>query len=248
LSSCGHPPERSAPLETFTWRAQPISFSPPPQQWGREGETSDGLLGVRFVLARGGGQCMTVATCAWLADRDRRGAIAQLIARHDSLPEPVFLHEIGLARARTDDPLSDEDAAAALTVNAALDRAVSDYLDHHPGFVEIDLQAALQAAQSYEPTLAVVLPRLRLHPEAMSEPARWHIGYERDTTLAGFPAFASDDTLVTPERPLLYHEIFWVVNRCAFKASYQGTRENLGRFNSLVASIQFPDSSHALTR
>ena len=75
------------------------------------------------------------------------------------------------------------------------------------------------------------------------EPERWRIGYERDTILAGYPAFASDDTLFTPERPLLYREIFWVVNGCAFKAVYQGTAANLPTFAEVVDSIQFPEGA-----
>ncbi len=240
--------ERLAPTETFAWRAQLISFSPPPATWYREGENSGGLLGVRFVLRGGGGQCITVATYDWIADRDRRPAIERLIEDWESLPQQEFLHEASLARARTDDPFSDRDAATSLSVNEALERAGQDYLNDHRGFVKQDLESALQGAQSYEPTLAEILPRIRLSPEAMQEPERWRIAYERDTTLAGYPAFASDDTLITPEGPLLYRQVFCVVNRCAFKVEYQGTREHLGLFDRLVGSIQFPDSTHAIAR
>ncbi len=106
-----------------------------------------------------------------------------------------------------------------------------------------DLNAALRAASSYEPTLAEMLPHIRLRPERMQHPEWWRIGRERDTTLAGLPAFASDDTLVTPERPLLYREVFWVVKGCAFKAVYQGTPENLGTFYRMVESIRFPEDA-----
>jgi hypothetical protein len=102
------------------------------------------------------------------------------------------------------------------------------------------LYEALAAAHAYRPTLDDVRWTLRLRPDQMQEPDRWRIGRERDTTLAGYPAFAGDDTLITDERPLLYHEIIWVVNRCAFKATYQGTKENLRTFQRVVASVQFP--------
>ena len=105
----------------------------------------------------------------------------------------------------------------------------------------------MRAASSYAPTLPELLPHLRLHPEQMQEPFRWRIAYERDTTLAGNPAFASDDTLITPERPLLYREIFWVVDGCAFKAVYQGTPENVPTFAQVVDSIRFPEAVGAIT-
>src|SRR6185503_10254812 len=109
------------------------------------------------------------------------------------------------------------------------------------GFASADLQAALRAAKNYEPTLEEVLPTIRLRPERTQNPEYWRIGYERDTVVAGRPAFASDDTLVLPEQTLLYHEVFWVVNGCAFKATFQGREENLATFHRVVETIQFPE-------
>jgi len=242
----GGGPEPLGRAETFHWVAQPITFSPPSGKWERQGDNGGGMLGVRFILTGGGGQCISVLAHKMLADRSRREAIEKLIARRDSLSRREFLREISLARARTDDPITDGESAAAVEINASLDRAMNDYLSESPPtFVDNNLAAALRAAKSYEPTLAELLPRIRLHPEQKQEPERWKIAYERDTTLAGHPAFASDDTLFTPERPLLYREIFWVVNGCAFKAVYQGTPDNLKTFAQVVDSIQFPEEADA---
>ena len=241
----GREPVPLEPAETFTWVAQPISFSPPPGKWERQGDNGGGTLGVRFILSGGGGQCISVAAYRLLAERDRRKALERLISRRDSLSRREFLDELSLARARTDDPISEREAAAAQDINASLDRAMTDYLSDSPGFVASDLDAALRTASAYQPTLEEILPIVRLRPERMTEPDRWRIAYERDTVLAGHPAFASDDTLITPERPLLYREIFWVVNGCAFKAVYQGTPANIPTFDRLVDSIQFATEAHA---
>ena len=240
-SGCGAPVAKLAPAETFHWVAQPIAFSPPAGPWERQGDNGGGLLGVRFILRGGGGQCISVYAHRQLAERDRREAIARLIARHDSLSRREFLDELSLARARTEDPISPREATTAQAINDALDRAERDFFDEQPGFVAADLDAALRAADAYQPTLAELLPSIRLRPERMQEPARWRIAYERDTTLAGRPAFASDDTLIAPERALLYREVFWVVNGCAFKAVYQGTDQNLRTFARVVDSIRFPE-------
>jgi hypothetical protein len=235
---------RNDPLlsaETFHWVAQPIAFSPPPARWRREGDNGGGMLGVRFVLTGGLGQCITVAAHTGIAERDRRDAISKLISRRDSVAQHEFLSELSLARPRMDDPLSDREAENARTINAALDRAMTEYLSGRMGYADASLYEALAAAHAYQPTLDEVRWRLTLRPEAMQEPDRWRIGRERDTTLAGYPAFAGDDTLITPEGPLLYHEVVWVVNRCAFRATYQGTKENLGIFEQVVASIRFPE-------
>jgi hypothetical protein len=231
------------PAETFNWVAQPLAFSPPPSKWYRQGDNGGGLLGVRFILTGGGGQCISVYAHRQLAERDRREAIARLISRRDSLSGREFLDELSLVRPRSEDPISPRETVTAQAINDAVDRAMRDHFAEQPGFVAADLDAALRAASSYQPTFAELLPHIRLRPERMQEPWRWKIAYERDTTLAGRPAFASDDTLFTPERPLLYREIFWVVNGCAFKAVFQGTAANLPTFAQVVDSIQFPEGA-----
>jgi len=234
--------------ETFTWVRQPITFSPPSDPWYRQGENGNGTLGVYFILRGGGGQCISVGAYRWFAERDRREALARLIARRDSLSRRGFLDELSLARARTEEPISEREAATAQRINDALDRAMTAYLSDSPGATAAGLDDALEAANAYEPTLPEMLPRIRLRPERMQEPDRWRIAYERDTTIAGLPAFASDDTLITDERPLLYRQIFWVVNGCAFHTTYQGTRENLKTWHRLIETIRFPEGAHVALR
>jgi hypothetical protein len=234
--------------ETFNWVRQPIAFSPPSGPWERQGENGNGTLGVYFILRGGGGQCISVGAYRLIAERDRREALARLISRRDSLSRREFLDDLSLARARTDDPISDREAAAAQAINEALDRAMTAYLSDSPGALAAGLEDALEAATAYQPTLQEMLPRIGLRPERMREPDRWRIGYERDTTIAGLPAFASDDTLITDERPLLYRQIFWVVKGCAFHTTYQGTPENLKTWHRLIATIQFPESARVAMR
>src|SRR5262245_16711662 len=84
LSSCGTRMEKLQAPETFSWCPQPIAFSPPPSRWWRQGTNGDGTLGVRFILTGGGGQCISVAGYSSFVERDRRDAVARLIARRDS--------------------------------------------------------------------------------------------------------------------------------------------------------------------
>lgn len=231
------------PLETFTWTGQPISFSPPPPVWYREGDNGGGMLGVRFVLSGGLGECISVLAYRQMAERNRGDALRRLLARRDSLSQNEFLREVSLARPPLDAAVSPSESDAARAVNAALDQATEHYLAGSREFVKMDLETAIEAATSYKPTLHEMLTVMRLHPESMQEPERWRIGYEHDTTLAGLPAFAAEDTLITPDRPMLYQEIYWVVNGYAFKAVYQGTPPNLPAFRALVNTIRFPDAA-----
>jgi len=243
LASCGRPhqDEPLLPVETFSWCPQPIAFAPPPSRWYRQGDNGGGTLGVRFILRDGGGQCISLAGYRAFAERNPKAAIERLIGRRDSLSEREFLNEVSKLRARTDDPLSDREAMVAASINESLDRVASDHFAGQPGFVLADLESALRVASGYQMTLEEILPRIRLHPERMHEPERWRLGYERDTVVAGHPAFASDDTLITDERPLLYHQVFWVVGGCAFNAIYQGTAENLPTFRRVLDSVAFPE-------
>lgn len=101
------------------------------------------------------------------------------------------------------------------------------------------------AEQEPRPGLAEVLPTMRLIPENRQEPFRWRIGRERDTTLAGHPAFAGDDTLITPQGPRLYRQVIWVVNGCPFEATYQGLPKNAHVFDRWLATVRFPEASDA---
>lgn len=246
-AGCARRAEPLLPPETFRWVRQSIVFAPPPARWERQGDSGGGLLGVRFIL-RGGGQEMSVAAFSQLAERDRRAALQSLISQRESLSQPEFMRQLSLARAPEDDPISEREATAARAINMALDHAVDDQLSGS-GFVASDLQGALRTASDMEPTLEELLPRIRLRPEQRPEPDHWRIGYERDTVIAGHPAFASDDTLIVASgRPLLYHEVLWVVHGCAFKATYQGLPENLATFQRVVDSIRFPEPDAAAPR
>src|SRR5262252_25933 len=137
------------PEETFRWVRQPIAFSPPPERWYRQGDNGGGLLGVRFILTGGGGQCISVYAHRQLAERDGRAALERLIARRDSLTRDEFVHELSLARPRREDPISEREAAVASDIDDALDRATNDTFADQPGFVAADLERALAAAKSY---------------------------------------------------------------------------------------------------
>lgn len=245
LASCRPRPEPLEAEETFHWVPQPIAFSPPAPQWERQGDNGGGMLGVRFILRGGGGQCISVAAHRRLADRDRSEALATLLENHASMTRREVLRELSLARPISEEPLSDREADARLQINTAIDRAIDHSLADRPRFLESSIEMALQASAAYAPTLEEIVPWVRLQPERMNEPERWRLGSEHDTTLAGTAAFATEDTLLTPERPLLYHEIFWVVRGCAFKATFQGTRQRLPDFHRLVGTIRFPEVEDA---
>jgi hypothetical protein len=100
-------------------------------------------------------------------------------------------------------------------------------------------------ALAHQPTLAELLPHMRLVPGERQNPSWWVLGSGRDTVLAGLPAHVSNDTLLAPEQKLLYRQVYWVVDGTGFQAIYQGRPENQHVFEKLVESVRFPESDAA---
>jgi hypothetical protein len=245
VCACATGPEPLLPAETFHWVSQPVTFSPPPARWYRQGDNGDGMLGVRFILRDGDGQAISILAGRRLADRDRREPLARLIARQDSLAQPELLQEIELAKARLDEPISDRESQAALAINSALSQARDHVVSGEKGFAASDLETAQRAADAYEPTFEELKPLLAFSIAKRQDPVRWILAAERDTTLAGYLVFVSEDTLLTDEGRRLYREILWVVHGCAFKAIFQGKAGSLPVFYRVVDSIRFPEASDA---
>jgi hypothetical protein len=234
--------------EQFDWVPEPVEFSPPPSVWRREGDNGGGLLGVRFILENGGGQVMSVSAYRQWSEKLPKKAILELLADMDSTHKRATLNELSRLRVQVQQPLSEAETQAAYAVNAAVDRAQEDLLADRLSFVRSDIQGALDAIDSYRPSLAELLPHMRLKPEDHPEPARWVLGFGRDTLLAGLPAYVSNDTLIAPEQKLLYRQVYWVVDGTAYQSVYQGRPENQHVWEAMVASVRFPEGAAVASR
>src|SRR6185295_9938879 len=64
VAACDSGPLAPAPSqpETFDWAGQQISLAPPPAGWRREGQSSGGIRGARFVKERSVGEAIGVGT------------------------------------------------------------------------------------------------------------------------------------------------------------------------------------------
>ena len=234
--------------EKFDWVPEPLEFAPPPVVWRREGDNGGGLLGIRFILENGGGQVMSVAAYRQWSEKLPRKEILELLADMDSTQQRELLHRLARLRVQVTEPLTDAETRAAYAVNAAVDHAQEDLLAERLSFVRGDVQGALDAIEAYRPSLAELLPHMRLKPEERQEPARWVLGSGRDTVLAGLPAYVSNDTLLAPEQRLLYRQVYWVVDGTGFQSIYQGRPENQHVWEAMVASVRFPEGSTVAAR
>src|SRR5258705_11281810 len=63
------------PAETFRWAEQPISFSPPPEGWRREGYGQGGLKGLTVIKTGSLGERITVPVHYVIRDLDNTAQI-----------------------------------------------------------------------------------------------------------------------------------------------------------------------------
>lgn len=233
---------RPMPPETFEWRGKAVTFSPPPPAWRREGVNDGGFLGIRFVLTGSVGERIGLADHR-IAERDRRAPLRELLAGLDGLDDRQLARAISLVRWRTGEPLSEAESLMALEGNARLDRATVAVFQGDRSELRREVEAAIALADAFELRLGDVLERVRFRPERHSEPARWTVTDERDTVVAGVPAYKVDYTWRSPEERLFHgREYYFVDDHHLFQVDFHGLERNLRLFDKLVASISLPDS------
>ena len=246
LGGCAGGPEL-APSETFDWQGRAISFAPPPEGWRREGTDERHFTGVMFILTGSVGERISIGDHRLIAERDRRARLREVLERIDGAEPRKLAREISIARWRTEDPLSDRDAATIRDGNAALDRAYAAVFRDEPLTVRREIETALDIAGRWEIALEDVVERVKFRAEDRTIEGEWLVTSEGDTTIAGVPAYRVDYTWRTPER--LYHgrEFYFVADNHVFFAGFHGLERNLALFDRVAASITLPPGTPAVT-
>jgi hypothetical protein len=229
-----------SPPETFDWAGQPISLAPPPAGWRREGESSGGIRGARFVKERSVGEAIGVGDYYLLADRLRRVRLQEMVDQFATFDRRDFEKALRKAYAHTDSPFTPLEAGVAADINAALGRAAAAFRMNHRDGARTELGVALSAAERLRFTLGDVLDAVVFTPERRAEPQRWLVVGRREATIGGEPAVIVDYTFDTPERKLHGREAYVVHDSHLFVATFLGLDENLRVFDRVVASIRFP--------
>ena len=68
----------------FDWTGEKISFSMPPAGWRREGDTSGGAKGIRFVKEHSVGEGIGFGDYYVLADRNRSSYLREMLANFET--------------------------------------------------------------------------------------------------------------------------------------------------------------------
>ncbi len=246
-SSPGQPEVTEAPKlqprETFDWTGEKISFSMPPIGWRREGETSGGIKGARFVKERSVGEAIGLGDYYILADRNRSSSIRNILAKFDTLDQGfAWDRAIRDAYAYTDTPFSSLETEIAERVNGEVGQAGVAWRNGDRDGAKRHLETALAEANRLRFSLDEVVGRVEFKPERRQNPEWYQMLGRRDTTIAGESAVVVDYTVKVPERPQTYsaREVYFVHNSHLFVCTFIGLQESLAVFDAILASIEFP--------
>jgi hypothetical protein len=236
------PPELQ-PRETFDWTGEKISFSMPPTGWRREGETSGGIKGARFVKERSVGEGIGLGDYYILADRNRSSHIREILEKFDTF-DYGFAWDRALrdAYAYTDTPFSPLESEIAERVNTEVGQASAAYRNRDRDAAKAHLEAALAEASRLRFSLSDAIARVEFKPERRQNPEYYQLLGRRETAIAGEPAVIVDYTVKVPERPQIYaaREAYVVHNSHMFICTFIGLQPSLAVFDAIVASIEFP--------
>ena len=231
------------PPETFDWSGQKISLSMPPVGWRREGETSGGIKGIRFVKERSVGEGIGVGDYYILADRNRSSHIREILAKFDTF-DYGFAWDKALreAWAYTDTPFSGLETEIAERVNSEVAQAGAAYRNRDRESAKAHLEAALAESSRLHFSFDEVISRVEFKPESKQNPEYYKMLGRRETMIAGEPAVVVDYTVKVPERPHTYaaREAYFMHDSHMFICTFIGLQESLAVFEAMLASIEFP--------
>ena len=228
------------PAEVFAWGGQPISFSPPPEDWRREKEQSGGLRGARFVLAGSVGERIHIAEHYALDERDHCARLAALASDHERLDDNAFRNDLLRARPYVPEPINGWEGRYASDVNSSLDSAFQARMQRDPAMTRHWLDRAREEAAQIRYTLDDVVERVTFTAPASPSGSTFEVGERRSASVAGEPAYALNYVMKLRGRTYLGREYYVLKNNRLFVASFQGLANNLALFESIVESITFP--------
>jgi hypothetical protein len=232
------------PPEIFTWTGgQPISFSPPPEEWKRSRYQNGGAEGVDFVLAGSKGEMIFVAERFFLGRRDRCARMQNLLRDLDEINQSTFLKELNKARLYASDHFNDHEERTIELTNDALNEAREAFLDGDIDYAREELSRALDEASTISYSVEETVDEVIFKAEENSVYPSLRVGPPEDGEVAGEPAIDVKFSFNGHGSKMLGRRIYVVENNRMFELGFQGLPENLPLFEAIVDSITFPPGS-----
>lgn len=230
--------------EVFVWGSQPISVSPPPEDWYRERESSGGLRGVRFIKSRSFGEEIRIAEHYALDDRLRCSEQLDLLENLEDFNRNEFSRALQRARFYIPDPITSFEERSAEVANEALDEARAAFLAGDISDARYSIRRAIDRGRSIRYALDDVLDRVMFDSAAYEPFGVVETMPQRSGYVGGVPSVAVDYTLDSRDNGHLYsgRQVYVVEDNRLFVLSFHGLRQNLELFEAIVDSVSFPRS------
>ena len=244
LTGCGgknHEVMPLPPAEIFTWTGgQPISFSPPPEDWKRSRYQNGGTEGAQFVLAGSGGEMVFLAERFFLGSRDRCDQINKLLQDLDDSNPRTFRSDLTKARRYRDKSFNYHERETVGVVNRTLERAGQAYRAGDMYAVQNELSYALEQTGTIRYTVKETVEQALFTAERNPVYPALQVDAPMDGEWAGGPAIIVKFAFTSSRVPMIGRRIYVVRNNRMFEIGFQGREENLPLFERIVDSITFP--------
>jgi hypothetical protein len=237
-------PPKLQPAETFDWIGEKISFALPPSGWRREGDTSGGVKGVRFVKEQSVGEGIGVGDYFILADRNRGPYLREILAKFDTYDEGFgFDNALRKTYAYTDTPFSVLESEIAEVINSEVGQAAAAWRTHDRDAARTHLETARTEAERLHFSFPEVIDRVEFKPEKRQQPEMYALTGRREAVIAAEPAVIVDYTVTVPERGRTYaaREAYVMHNSHMFICTFIGLQDTVAVFDAMIASIAFPE-------
>lgn len=243
-AGCGEPspePVTLLPPETFTWTGgQPISFSPPPEEWKRSRYQNGGTEGVDFVLAGSGGEQILIAERFFLGKRDRCSAIGELLDNLGDFNTRSFSEALQKGKRFEDSAASVQDERLTPDINDTLNRAKDHFRAGDMALVQVELNRALELSGEIRYTLAETVDQVLFTAKGNTVYPKLQVDAPVDDKVAGEPAARVDFTFDSHGVPFVGRRIYVVNNNRMFEIGLQGRETTVPLFEAVLNSITFP--------
>jgi hypothetical protein len=244
LAGCQGPAPFSVklpPPEVFTWTGeQPISFSPPPEDWRRSRYQNGGAEGVDFVKAGSKGEMIFIAERFFLGRNDRCDRLQQLLRDLEEGDLTTFDRDARKARHYANEPFNARWKPTVGNINGALDRAREACDTGAMNIAQVELNRALELAETIRFTVGETVDRVIFKAEENSVYPALRVDDPVEGEVGGEPAVIVNFTFEGHGTPMVGRRVYVVRNNRMFEAGFQGLAANLPMFEAVLESVTFP--------
>ena len=176
----------------------------------------------------------------FLGRRDRCAQIQKILDNLEEYDRRTFDRDLRKARLYAGEPYNDHEERTVEVVNMYLDDARKEFHDDYLPGVREELGRALKQAATIRYSLAETVDEVIFTAKNNQVFPALHVAHPVEGELAGEQAVIVSFHFNGHGSPMLGRRIYLIENNRMFEIGFQGLKENLPLFESILASITFP--------